>query len=145
MAGKMNISSNGGDIICRNNSRAIVLDTYYYSNWNAGVPAEAIRTDSYDAANGKLCYQLNAGRKGDRQAWFQTLAEDHFPVPDNRHLPVWYYAGSYINEDPDGLETIQNPKSKIQNDEAVYDLSGRRILTKPSRGVYIQHNRKYVK
>ena len=145
MAGKMNISTYGGDIICRNNSRAIVLDTYYYSNWNADVPAEALRTDSYDAASGKLCYQLNAGRTGDRRAWFQTLAEDHFPVPDNTHLPVWYYDGTYINEDPDGLETIQNSKFKIQNDEAVYDLSGRRILTKPSRGVYIQHNRKYVK
>ena len=62
MAGKMNISTNGGDIICRNNSRAIVLDTYYYSNWSADVPADAISTDYYDMVSGKLCYQLNAGR-----------------------------------------------------------------------------------
>ena len=146
MAGKMNISTTGGDIICRNNSRAIVLDTYYYSNWNADVPADAISTDSYDMASGKLCYQLNAGRTDDRRTWFQTLDEDHFPVPDNRHLPVWYYAGSYINEDPDGINEIKNGELRIKNDNAVYDLSGRKVVNGQLRnGIYIKDGKKYVK
>ena len=152
MAGKMNISTNGGDIICRNNSRAIVLDTYYYSNWSADVPADAISTDYYDMVSGKLCYQLNAGRSEENQAWFQTLSEDRFPVPDNRHLPVWLFAGSYVNDSPDGIGTIQNSKFKIQNSEgeAIYNLNGQRVNGQWSNGkwphgIYIINGRKTLR
>ena len=143
MAGNMNISSNGGDIICRNNSRAILLDTYYYSDWDAGVPADAISTDWHDMASGKLCYQLNAGRSEERQAWFQTLDEDHYPVPDNRHLPVWQYANSYINESPDAIRP-QIANEKWLNDKW-YDLSGRRINSMPVHGIYIMNGKKMVR
>ena len=143
MAGNMNISSNGGDIICRNNSRAILLDTYYYSDWDAGVPADAISTDWHDMASGKLCYQLNAGRSEERQAWFQTLDEDHYPVPDNRHLPVWQYANSYINESPDAIRP-QIANAKWLNDKW-YDLSGRRINGLPAHGIYIMNGKKMVR
>lgn len=159
MAGKMNISSYGGDIICRNNSRAILFDTYYLSDWNADAPTDAIRTDSYDTASGKLCYQLNAGRTDDKRVWFQTLAEDAFPVPDSRHLPVWYYEGAYINESPDGIDRINNEEFTTHNDGAVYDLAGRKVFqgTSPKgsgegavngqlpKGIYIKNGRKYVK
>ena len=86
---------------CRNNSKAIVLDTYYYTDWNAQVSADAKSTDYYDMRSGKLCYELNAGRTDGKQAWFQTLDEDSHPVPDNIHpsalgaynlaLGVWSY------------------------------------------------------
>jgi len=154
MAGSMNISSQGGDIICRNNSRAIIQGTYYYTDWGGTIPEAATGTDSYEMTSGKLCHMLNAGRTDDKQAWYQTLDEDRFPIPDNHHLPVWYFDGSFVNESPDGIEAIydfpQSPgaggtKFIIHNNEAVYDLNGRRISNKPSRGVYIQHNRKYVK
>ena len=105
MAGDMNISSNGGDVICRNNSHAILTDTYYLpptgGGW--GIPADAISTDSHDMASGALCYKLNAGRTENKQAWYQTLDEDDFPIPDSRHLPVWFYEGSYTNEDPNAI------------------------------------------
>ena len=143
MTGNMNISSNGGDIICRNNSRAILLDTYYYSDWDAGVPADAISTDWHDMASGKLCYQLNAGRSEERQAWFQTLDEDHYPVPDNRHLPVWQYANSYINESPDAIRP-QIANEKWLNDKW-YNLSGRRINSMPVHGIYIMNGKKMVR
>ena len=140
MAGKMNISTNGGDIICRNNSRTIVLDTYYYSNWNADVSADAKSTDFYDTASGKLCYLLNAGRSEEKQAWYQTLNEDPYPVPDKRHLPVWYFSGSYINESPDLLSPAL---SKEGGNGAVFDLGGRRVVNAPLRdGIYIKDGRK---
>jgi len=149
MAGKMNISSSGGDIICRNNSRAILLDTYYYSDWNADTPADAIRTDYHDMASGKLCYQLNAGRTEERMAWFQTLDEDHFPVPDNRHLPVWIYAGSYVNDSPDGLMTMQSVQCETRHGEGVYTISGQMVNGKLSngkypQGIYIKDGKKIV-
>lgn len=140
MTGSMNISSTGGDIICRNNSRAILFDTYYLTTWDASVPADAISTDRHNMTNGKLCYQLNAGRSEERQVWFQTLDEDSFPVPDNRHLPVWYFDGSYYNESPDGIDIVALPQRK--NEEGIFDLSGRRILDTPTRGIYIMNGRK---
>ena len=100
MIGNMNISPSGGDVICRNSGNAFLEDTYYLSEWNAGVPAEAISTNHEDMANGKLCYQLNAGRTDDRRAWYQTLAQDEFPIPDKRHLPVWLNGESFTNENP---------------------------------------------
>lgn len=140
MMGKMNINSEGCDIICRNNSRAIILDTYYHIDWNISEPTDAISTDSYEMASGDLCCLLNAGRSEERQAWFQTLNEDNYPVPDNRHLPVWYYEGSYINEDPDGIQIVRNQETKATDE--IYDLSGRRILGTPTRGIYIMNGRK---
>ena len=105
MAGNMNISSSGGDVICRNNGRAILQDTYYLppheGGW--GIPSNAISTNSDDMVSGALCYQLNAGRSDDRRTWYQTLGQDSFPIPDNRHLPVWFYEGSYVNEDPNAV------------------------------------------
>ena len=154
MVGRMNISSEGGDIICRNNSKAIVLDTYYLTDWNAGVPAEAISTDNHDMASGKLCYQLNAGRSEERQAWFQTLNEDRYPLPDNRHRPVWYHNGSYINDSPDGIERIRNEETERIR-KGIYDLSGRHISTEANspilaphaslkRGIYIRDGKKVL-
>ena len=167
MVGNLNISSSGGDVICRNNDRAIMSATYYLSpaNGNWGVSSEAISTDTYDMVSGKLCYLLNVGRSEKDQTWFQTLDEDRYPLPDNRHLPVWLYEGAYVNESPDGIETMQNPKSNIQNDGIIYDLSGRQIVNGASRlqshlgakasekssnnklhrGIYINNGKKYVK
>ena len=147
MAGDMNISSSGGDVICRNNSKAILQDTYYRSpaqgSW--GIPSNAISTDSYDMACGKLCCLLNAGRSEDSQAWFQTLDEDRYPIPDNRHLPVWYFESSYVNESPDGVKLVHSPQS-IVHSHGTYDLSGRQIVNyNLSKGIYIKDGKKYVK
>ena len=140
MLGRMNISAEGGDIICRNNIRTIVLDTYYHLDWDISSPTDAISTDWYDMACGKLCYQLNAGRKDGRQAWFQTISEDSYPVPDNRHLPVWYFDNAYYNESPDGIETIDNGQWRMDN--PIFDLSGRRVVGTPARGIYIRDGKK---
>jgi voltage-gated potassium channel Kch len=142
MMGSMNISSNGGDVLCRNNSRAIVLDTYYHTDWDAGVPVDALSTDNYSMVSGKLCHQLNAGRSEERQAWFQTLDEDSHPVPDNRHLPVWNFDGSYFNENPDAVQ-VPNGQRSMANGQC-YDLSGRRIVGTPNRGIYIKDGKKIV-
>ena len=154
MIGKMNISSSGGDVICRNNNSAIIQDTYYYPDgWNAVIPFNATSTNSYDMASGALCYQLNAGRTDDKRAWYQTLSEDHFPVPDNRHLPVWFYEGAYVNESPDGIGEINHGGLAIDDDGAVYDLSGRQVFNgqwtmgngQLRKGIYIKNGKKYVK
>ena len=150
MAGDMNIGTTGGDVICRNSGKAVIQDTYYYTDWNVSVPSAAICADSYDMTSGRLCLLLNAGRTGDKQAWYQTLSEDHFPIPDNRHLPVWSHEGSYINEDPDGIEAIHNSQFIIHNDvSAIYDLSGRKMvngkwLNGKWHGIFIKDGKKIM-
>ena len=150
MAGDIHISSEGGDVICRNNSNAILTDTYYLTDWHADIPAAAISTDAIDMRSGALCLLLNAGRTNDKAAWFQTLAEDPYPVPDNRHLPVWHYDGAYVNENPDGIDEIKNEKLIMKDEGAVYDLSGRKMvngkwLNNKWNGIYIKNGKKYVK
>ena len=46
-------------------------------------------------ASGEICYKLN----GDQTEinWYQTLGDDAFPVPDNRHLAVMFVDGAYTN------------------------------------------------
>ena len=142
MMGTMNISTNGGDVISRNNGNVILLDTYYLPTWSATVPDAAIGTDRYSMACGKLCHQLNAGRTEERQAWFQTLDEDQHPVPDNSHLPVWSYNGSYFNESPDGLADVSLPQWGSR--EGAFDLQGHRVLGTPRRGIYITDGKKLL-
>ena len=62
-------------------------------------------------ASGEICYKLN----GDQTEihWYQTLREDNFPVPDNRHLPVYIINGSYINGSTITFDT--NGGSPVEN------------------------------
>ena len=48
--------------------------------------------------------------------------------------------------DPTGIDEIQNSKFKIQNDDAVYDLAGRKVANGQLRsGVYIVNGKKILK
>ena len=54
--------------------------------------------------------------------------------------------GDLTDEIVDGMETIHNSKFKIQNEEVpVFDLQGRRLTGKPSRGLYIEDGKVRVR
>ncbi len=100
-------------------------------------------------ASGEICYNMN----GDQEEiiWFQTLESDAYPVLLGDHLQVWKYDDLYSNDSPDGIFEIQNSKFKIQNEDEVYDLSGRKInsslFTLHSslrKGIYIINGKKYM-
>ena len=100
-------------------------------------------------ASGEICYNLN----GDQEEiiWFQTLESDAYPVLLGDHLQVWKYDDLYSNDSPNGIFEIQNSKFKIQNEDEVYDLSGRKInsslFTLHSslrKGIYIINGKKYM-
>ena len=46
-------------------------------------------------------------------------------------------------EEPTGISSMNNEQIIMNNDDPVYDLQGRRV-TRPSRGIYIQNNRKIL-
>lgn len=48
-----------------------------------------------------------------------------------------------LSSTPTGIETIHNSKFIIQNDDAIFDLQGRRVV-KPTKGLYIYNGKKTV-
>ena len=93
-------------------------------------------------ASGELCYLLN----GDQSEinWYQNIGEDEHPVFDPTHKKVVKNEdGSFINAT--GIESIQNSKFNNQIDDAIYDLSGRKISKdKLSKGLYIIDGKKVL-
>ena len=100
-------------------------------------------------ASGEICYNLN----GDQEEiiWFQTLESDAYPVLLGDHLQVWKYDDLYSNDSPDGIESIHNSQFIIHNDDAIYDLSGRKIdsslftlHSSLKKGIYVINGKKYM-
>ena len=90
---------------------------------------------------GELCYNLNNGET-DNPVYFQTLNKDNYPVLQSSHEIVRRtQEGNYYNgEDEVGIIQIeeQGARSKEQDSQAIYDLSGHRLTHKPAKGPYIQ-------
>lgn len=102
-------------------------------------------------ASGEVCYKLN----GDQTEinWYQTLPSpdadvkaDAYPMLDPTHKVVLFdeAKGYYNYEDPDGIETIQDSKFKIQNGDAIYNLAGQQ-LKEPQKGINIINGKKVLK
>lgn len=99
--------------------------------------------DATQVSSGELCYLLNQGNDEEATVWYQTIGLDDYPIFDTSHAEVLLAEdGTYYNEDLDGIETIQNSKFKIQ--DAVYDLSGRRVNSRFKKGVYILNGKKII-
>lgn len=56
-----------------------------------------------------------------------------------------YIAISETDETTDGIQTIQDSKFKIQNDDAIYDLQGRKLQSVPAKGIYIKDGKKIIR
>ena len=69
--------------------------------------------------------------------WDDPISQDGTRGPKEKMEIVLKDHGTGINE-------IQDSKSKIQNEGAIFDLQGRRISSKPARGIYIRNGRKVV-
>ena len=89
-------------------------------------------------ASGEICYKLN----GDQSdiAWYQTLAEDSYPVLFKDHQQVWLDNGVYTNIDPDGIADVLATES-VQN--GIFNLAGQR-LSKPVKGINIINSKKVL-
>ena len=44
-----------------------------------------------------------------------------------------------------GINEIKSEELRIKNDEAIYDLQGRRLPRKPTHGIYIENGKKRAK
>ncbi len=154
--GCFNVSTNGSDVICRNNSLLLQDNCYYYTDWDAGVPTGVKKTSSEEFKNGALCYQLNGSRKDGDMVWYQTLGTDPFPIPDASHKPVYLWTdGSYHNDEEDGIVVVNEPNESYGSEAngiyGTYDLSGRKMVNgkwlngKLPKGIYIYNGKKIVR
>ena len=90
------------------------------------------------ARSGELCYNINDGETVD-PVYFQTLGKDNWPVLLSSHEIVRHSnEGFYYNGDEeDGIYNIEEQGARSK-EQGIFDLSGRRISSKPARGMYIQ-------
>ena len=143
MLGDMDVDVSGSNMLARNPGTAILSNCYYCSPWLAEVPRNARPVSQAEQQDGSLCYLLNRGMTDGRQAWYQSLEDNPYPLPDKR-LPVVYYVdGTYTNTLPDAIASPMATAVRSA-DGRIYDLSGRRI-TRPLRGIYVQGGRLIVK
>jgi hypothetical protein len=90
------------------------------------------------ARSGELCFNLNDGETVE-PVFFQNLGKDKWPVLLSSHEIVrhsdegFYYNGDY----EDGIGNIEEQGARSK-EQGIFDLSGRRISGKPTRGMYIQ-------
>lgn len=119
-------------------------------NGNVGgaVAVSATLVTDEQLASGEVCYKLN----GDQSniAWYQTLAEDSYPVLFKDHLQVWLDNGTYSNDDPDGIVDIRQaePGQNGINKQGstIVNLAGQQIANgKLPKGIYIVGGKKIIR
>ncbi len=141
---------------CLESNAPIVLNNVFYithaENTNveriwkgaAAVTAEAV-------TDGELCYRLN----GDQSeiVWFQTLTEDAYPVPDDRHLVVMVDENGRFYNDGQAIGQVKL-EQYLPSVVNVYDIQGRLVrsgvdvrnaLKDIPQGMYILGGKKVLK
>lgn len=93
--------------------------------------------------DGEICFQLNEGNTVD-PVWRQDIGTDQHPMLLSGHsIVIQNPDGSYANiMDEDGIESIHNSFPIIHDD--VYDLSGRKMVSRPRKGLYIMNGKKVL-
>ena len=85
------VGISGSDKLARHNSNVISSNNYFQGTWDAANDCGNVTSlTSSQVKSGEACFLLNNGCTGDEMAWYQTLGEDDYPVPDNRHKQVLY-------------------------------------------------------
>jgi len=109
------------------NATEAELNNCYWGNW-------AIKT----ATSGELCYTLN-NEDTISPVYFQNLGKDAYPVLLSSHEIVRRTKeGIYYNgDDEDAINNIEGQGVRGK-EQGIFDLSGRRISRKPTKGMYIQ-------
>ena len=52
------------------------------------------------------------------------------------------FANIVLKDKGTGIEELKNEELRMKNDEAIYDLQGRRLPRKPTHGIYIENGKK---
>lgn len=99
MIGTFTVSTSGSSLFSRNDANVHVENCYYSTTWGAAYNAGSTKVNDTQLKNGEVCYRLNRSVSDGSQAWYQTLEEDTYPVPDKRHKPVYSdEKGNYFND-----------------------------------------------
>ena len=124
----INLSGNTSYIIARNPGGGVFTNCYYL-NETGVVNANTTQVTQEQMANGELCALLNG--EAEIRMWTQR-AGLAYPIP---------FALAT------GVESVDNAQKQMHKDNAIYDLSGRKLSHSsfPARiGVYIVGGKKFV-
>ncbi|MCR4921828.1 MAG: hypothetical protein K5945_09030, partial [Bacteroidaceae bacterium] len=140
-AGDIRCGLNMGAVIARNPQNAVCSNVFYLRP-QGEVSGNVVQVTEEQLASGEACYLLN----GDQSEinWYQNLSEDACPLPFSTHsVVIKNEDGTYGNAS--GIEEVQDAGYRMQGDDTIYDLSGRRVAKGGlSRGIYIIQGRKVL-
>ncbi len=99
MIGNISVQTSGSNIFSRNGDYATIVNSYYQTDWRApNNNGQSYATTDQKVRNGEVCYALNNGVTDGTQAWYQTLGEDEYPVPDATHGTVMSDGTNFFNQ-----------------------------------------------
>lgn len=117
-----------------------------YQDEYEGLPVDAIEEIPYLFTNNKDIFPKSLGmyiyQNGFERMGIKSI---YYGGNDRRETAIYYAQPLSV-----GIEEVQNSEQgemvngKWSNDKYLYDLSGRRIA-KPTKGMYIQNGKKYIK
>ena len=125
-----------------------------YININSTWTGEAklIRGIGVTCSNSRDCIFCQSGCEEIEASYYESLKEYHEESPKKQHRSILVHFerdGEVLYDlwpTPEGglASHIQSPKVNRADDTSVYDLQGRKIQGKPSRGIYIIGGKKRV-
>lgn len=84
------VQTGGSNTYCRNSGNGHYTNCYYLHHFN-DTPSGCKAIEAEDLLSGKATFNLNAGNTTD-PAWYQTLQQDAYPVPNSTHGIVFQIA-----------------------------------------------------
>ena len=107
-----------------------------------GIGIEKARQIAYCAL---VCYATEESQYADfRLCTLQAAADLYGEGEEKKSVAdAWDAVGVYDDEEPPMLDGIARTEMNMQQNTTVYDLMGR-IVSAPSKGVYIKNGKKYV-
>lgn len=136
----------------------VILKGSYYNKTEKDLPAINIANElqgtGFDTeADGSTMYILAKPSGAEKAGFYRAAAGSTIPAGKAYYQSTSGVKAFFFSEDEaTGIESIQNLKFKIQNDEVIYNLAGQRIdnpqssiLNPRNRGIYIVSGKKMLK
>ena len=112
-----------------------------YQDEYEGLPFDEVEEIPYLYTNNKDIFPKSLGMYIYQNGFERMGIKSIYYGGDDRRETAIYYAQP-LSVGIEGVEVTKNAEAKAQSE--VYDLSGRRIA-KPTKGMYIQNGKKYIK
>ena len=120
-------------------------EIYTFKGNYSAISAATMSSNGYYAMGGGALIQSDGSNALGSYRWYMKVTDRDGVPKEIGEVKIMVLDEWGIEEETDGIEAIQNSKFKIQNENAVYDLSGRKLSNcQIKKGLYIRNGRKVL-